>query len=175
MKKIIILFLAVSLLIMTFAAAGCASESESTENESTSSNMAPDFTLNSLSGESITLSDYFGSPIMLLFWTTWCGPCRAEMPLIQEIYEDGEWADKGLALLAVNGGESAAKVEQYVNELGLTFTILLDGSNEVFGSYGIRAIPTTVFIDKNGIIKTMKIGAFTSKQQIEDGLQQIIE
>ena len=101
------------------------------------------------------------------------------MPLIQEIYEDKEWSDKGLVILAINiidelRGESPSRAKEFMESYGFSFPVLLDANQDVALKYNIRAIPTTFFIDKDGIIQDIKIGAFSSKTEIEKRLVKII-
>lgn len=88
--------------------------------------LAPDFKFTDAEGKSVSLSDLRGKSIMLNFWATWCGPCKIEMPLIQELAHDKEKADKGLVLLTVNGGESAETVRGFMKKYGFSFPVLLD-------------------------------------------------
>jgi len=134
--------------------------------------LAPDFQLSSLDGQSISLSDFRGKPVLLNFWASWCGPCRLEMPFIQQIYE--EWSDKGLVVLTVNLQEDPGRVKEFVESFGLSFPVLLATNQEVPLAYNIRGIPATFFIDKNGIIQDIKIGAFSSGAEIERRLGKII-
>jgi len=136
--------------------------------------VAPDFTLTNLDGESVSLRDYRGNPVLLNFWATWCGPCRFEMPFIQEVYEDPDWQATGLVILAVNIGESRAEAEGFMKNNGLTFPVLLDSSSSVGRTYNIRSIPTTLFIDKDGIIQHIDIGAFPSSRGIEERLTELV-
>ena len=94
------------------------------------------------------------------------------MPFIQEVYK--EWSDKGLVLLAINVGESSSKVEEFMQNHNLSFTVLLDTKQNVARRYNITGIPTTFFIDKDGIIQEKVIGAFRNKTQIENRLSKII-
>ncbi len=135
-------------------------------------NQAPDFQLQDLDGNTVSLSELRGSPVMLNFWASWCGPCRAEMPYIQQIYD--EWQDQGLVVLTINLRESQATVRQFMEDLGLTFPALLDTNNAVTDLYNVTAIPTTFFIDGDGVIQAMKVGSFPSKEAIEVYLSQII-
>ena len=135
-------------------------------------NLAPDFELQSLDGQSVSLSDLQGKPVLLNFWATWCRPCVSEMPYLQEIHD--EWAGKGLALLAVNIGDSSTKVKEFMQNHNLSLPVLLDTDQDVALEYNIRAIPTTFLIDKDGIIQEMKVGAFSSKAEIEETLSKII-
>ena len=136
-------------------------------------NLAPDFQLQSLDGQTISLGDLRGKPVLINFWATWCPPCRSEMPYIQEIYE--EWTDKGLLVLAINIGESASTVEDFMQSNSLSFTVLLDTKQDIAQRYNITGIPTTFFIDKDGIIQDKVIGAFQNKTQIENKLSRIIQ
>ena len=135
-------------------------------------NLAPDFQLQNLYGQSVSLSDQRGLPVLINFWATWCSPCRSEMPYIQGIYE--EWSDKGLVVLAINIGESSSTVEEFRQSYNLSFTVLLDTRQDVAQRYNITGIPTTFFIDKDGIIQDRVIGAFRNKVQIENRLNKII-
>jgi len=122
---------------------------------------APDFTLYDLNAEAHTLSDYKGKVVFLNFWATWCGPCKMEMPHIQELYENyGENLGEDLVILTVanprteespyNQDVTVPEVAQFVEQGGYTFPVLLDTTGEVFGTYGIQAFPTTFMIDREG-------------------------
>ena len=136
---------------------------------------APDFELMNLEGQTVSLRDYRGSPVMLNFWASWCGPCRYEMPFFQELFEDMKWREAGLVILAVNIGESASMAGEFMEENGFTFPVLLDKTTEVAFRYNTRGIPTTFFIDESGIIQYIDIGAFRSKADIEQRLNVLIE
>ncbi len=134
--------------------------------------LAPDFQLENLEGQPISLSDLRGKPVLLNFWATWCPPCRAEMPYLQQLYE--EWSDKGLEVLAIDIGESPSKVKEFLQSQGLSLPVLLDAKENVAREYNITGIPTTFFIDKDGTIQVKIIGAFPSKEAIENQLGSII-
>ena len=133
---------------------------------------APDFTLKGLDGQEVSLSDFRGKPVLLNFWATWCGPCRLEMPFLQEIYE--KWNGKGLVLLAVNLQEDQGTVEDFIDGAGYTFPVLLAPGNQVPLSYNIRGIPATFFIDADGVIRDIKVGAFFGMGEIESKLAKIM-
>ncbi len=135
-------------------------------------NLAPSFQLNNLDGKSVSLSDLRGKPILLNFWATWCPPCRLEMPYLQQIYDS--WSAKGLVLLEIDIGESSAIIEKFLADNNLSLPVLLDIDKKVALTYGIAAIPTTFFIDKNGVIQEKVIGAFPSQAAIEQSLSKII-
>ncbi len=136
---------------------------------------APDFTLINLDGEPVSLTDYRGTPVMLNFWASWCGPCRSEMPYFQEVFEDMEWKVVGLEILAVNIGELPATAEGFMVTNGFTFPVLLDMTGEVADMYNVGKIPTTFFIDERGIIISSDVGSFTSKAHLEQRLYELIE
>lgn len=132
----------------------------------------PDFKLSTLDGRTVSLRDFRGSPVMLNFWASWCPPCRYEMPFFQQIWE--EWHGKGLVILAMNIGETAATAQKFMDDSGFTFPVLLDSDQDVALNYNIRSIPTTFFLDEAGVIRDMKIGAFINKSSVESKLSRII-
>ncbi|MYL48594.1 redoxin domain-containing protein [Halobacillus litoralis] len=118
---------------------------------------APDFSLETLSGETVKLSDYRGKKIFLNYWATWCPPCRDEMPEMQDFHE--KYGDE-VVILAVNGTGTEKKKEnitQFVKDGGYTFPILLDTELEINQTYQILSIPTTYFIGTDGIIQEPRI------------------
>lgn len=119
---------------------------------------APDFTLTDSAGKAFKLSELRGKPVVLNFWATWCPPCRAEMPELQSASERlaGE-----VAIVGVNQGESAEQVLTFAQQLGLTFPMPLDGKMEVSREYLARSLPTTYFIDREGVIRHMQVGPLT--------------
>lgn len=133
--------------------------------------LAPDFQLLTLDQEPVSLGDLRGNPVVLNFWASWCPPCVSEMPFLQEIHE--EYSEEGLMLLAINVRESQSKVEEFVQSKNLSFPVLLDTEGEVSQQYSIRYLPTTFFIDGDGIIQEKKIGPFISKAEIERELGKI--
>lgn len=135
-------------------------------------NQAIDFQLRSLNGTTVRLSELRGKPVLLNFWATWCGPCRSEMPYLQQINDT--WTAKGLVMLEVDIGENSAIVQNFMTSLNLTLPVLLDSAQTVAGDYSVAAIPTTYFIDKNGIIRGKNVGAFPNKATIESELSKII-
>lgn len=135
----------------------------------TAGSPAPDFELKNLSGNTIHLSDLRGRPVIINFWATWCVPCRQEMPLIESKYE--KYA-KEFEVLAVNFNEPEADVQAYVNDLGLTFNVLLDPGGNIQKLYRIRGYPTTYIIDADGNIRAEHIGAL-SESQLDSYLKMI--
>ena len=173
MPKAIMSIILASGLVSGLVMAGCSMGFTATQGPRPG-NPAPDFQLLDLEGQNVSLSNLRGKPVLINFWASWCPPCRAEMPFIQQIFEDEEWSDKGLVILAINIGESPDTVKRFMASYGLSFPALLDTSQDVALKYSVSAIPTTLLIDKDGIIKTIKVGAFSSKADIEKSLSKII-
>jgi len=167
--KVMLVITLVSVLTPGLVMAGC---SPSSAQGVEVGNLAPDFQLQNLDGQTVSLGNLQGKPVLINFWATWCPSCVSEMPYIQEIYE--EWSDKGLVVLAINIGESSSKVEEFMQSHNLSFTVLLDTKQNVAQKYNFQYIPTTFFIDKDGIIQEKVIGPFQNKTQIENRLSKIM-
>lgn len=133
--------------------------------------LAPDFTLTTLDGSRVRLSDLRGKPVLVNFWASWCGPCRAEMPHIQAAFE--AHADDGLIVLGVDQLESPPPVATFAKDFGLTFAIPLDEDGKVSATYQARALPTSFFVDRDGVIRDTFIGPMTSGL-IESKLETIL-
>ena len=109
---------------------------------------APEFSLQTLDGRTVKLSDYQGQVVLLNTWATWCPPCRAEMPDLEAYYREHQ-AD-GFVVLAVNSQESADTVSAFLEDHDFTYPVLLDSDGVVMERYGIRGLPTSFFIDRDG-------------------------
>lgn len=127
---------------------------------------APNFTLKVLdSEETISLSAFAGQPVLINFWASWCLPCRTEMPGLQQAYDANK--ANGLVLLGINltSLDTVTAARAFVKELKLTFPILLDEKGEVSdGPYTVLGLPTSVFIDRAGVVRRIQIGAMTGSQ-----------
>lgn len=130
---------------------------------------APDFVLETLAGGQVRLSDLRGQPVLINFWATWCGPCVLEMPLIEKFSRQ---YPEEFKVLAVNAGEGRAAIQPFVDELGLTFDILLDPENRLQSLYRLRGYPTSFIVDADGVIRVHQIGPF-SEAQLEEYLHQV--
>lgn len=117
---------------------------------------APDFTLATPAGETVTLSQFRGRPVVLNFWATWCPPCRNEMPALQSVWE--QYRDQGLVVLGVNLDESAATIQAFTARVGVDFPTVIDRDLRVTERYQIIPLPTTFFIDADGVIRDRKEG-----------------
>lgn len=122
-------------------------------------NNAPDFTLNGLTGAALSLSDYRGQVVLVNFWATWCPPCRAEMPDMQQVYMERK--DRGFTIVAVNIQEAREPISNFVGKYSLAFPIALDTAGTVSQLYGIYGLPTSYFVDRSGRIAEVHVGPLT--------------
>lgn len=118
---------------------------------------APDFSLQTLDGETLKLSDMKGTAVVLNFWASWCGPCKDEMPALQSVAR--KYENQGVKVLAVNQQESPEVARQYLRENNLDFLVLLDSRGRLSETYRVRGIPATFFIDKNGVLQYLSAGS----------------
>lgn len=124
-----------------------------------------DFTLRDLAGGQVSLSDYEGQIIYLNFWATWCKWCKKEMPDMESIHR--VYKDRGVAVLAVSVGEELGKVDEFIEEHGYSFKVLLDPDKTVSQAYRVRPIPVSLFLDRNGEIAYRKLGYMNDEQMRE--------
>ena len=134
----------------------CALASLSLASSDLAGQPAPDFVLKSASGENLRLSEYRGDVVMINFWATWCGPCRQEMPLLDELYS--RYQRVGFNLLGVNIDADSARAMEMIDELGVTFPVLFDSRKEVSKLYDVEAMPVTVLVDREGRIRHVHHG-----------------
>jgi len=136
---------------------------------------APDFSLPDAQGEIVRLYSLRGQPVVINLWASWCTPCRAEMPAIQKVFEQYEQA--GLVVLGVNATnqDNYQNANNFANEMGLTFPILFDNDGVVSRQYVLSALPTTFFVDGNGIIQDVVVGGPMSEALLRIRIEQLIE
>ena len=166
-KKLIRITLIIVVLALAGVALSCSSSLLSQE--------APDFTLPTMTGANITLSELEGTPVVLNFWATWCGPCRAELPYFEAVAQESEGEIK---VIAINVGESASTVQTFFGDYEPTMIVALDENREVFVNYCQEDnprgyIPITFFVDSEGIIQYIKIGAFQSETELWEALDSV--
>lgn len=136
-------------------------------------NIAPSFTLKDLAGNEVSLEDFRGKKVLLNFWASWCPPCRAEMPDMESYYQKHH--RDGYVVLAVNmttteknPGDGAA----YIKSHQFTFPVLIDEKGTVRSLYNVISLPTSYFIDSNGIIRDKVSGPMTA-ERIEKGMEKL--
>jgi peroxiredoxin len=132
---------------------------------------APDFSLKTLEGEAVSLADFKGKPVLINFWATWCGPCRVEMPELQQAAVDNA---EGLVVIGINNTSTDTRqlVDDFVQELGLTFPIVLDEDGQVAETYRVLGLPTTIFVDRNGVVNEIFTGPI-NKAYIESKIPEL--
>lgn len=169
-RRTVILSVLAGLLLtsMAVATAGCLSSGDSSTDATVSKTLAPDFAGTTLEGAEVSLNDYAGQPLVLVFMASWCGPCREEAPEIEQFYQENK--DRA-ALLAMDVSDSEEDIRAFMTENGLTFPMMLDGDSAA-GDYRVNALPTTVVINPEGYIIKRIIGGTTAAElsTIVDGI-----
>lgn len=161
-KKIIAAFVLIALFTVAIVQAMGNNEEKNEVVETGNSGIgvgvkAPEFDLKMLDGKNVKLSELKGKKVILNFWATWCPPCKEEMPEMQKYHEEQH---KDVVILAVNI-DPQLDVQGFVDDMGITFPIPLDKEDKVNSAYQVISIPTTYFIDTEGIIREKHIGAVT--------------
>ena len=139
----------IALVLSVFAASSLASSGMEGQQ-------APDFALKSSTGENLRLSEYRGDVVMINSWATWCGPCRQEMPLLDELYS--RYQRVGFNLLGVNIDDDSNRAMNMIEELGVNFPVLFDARKEVSKLYEVEAMPVTVIVDREGTVRFVHHG-----------------
>ncbi len=132
-----------------------------------------DFQLKTLDGGMVKISDLRGSPVLINFWATWCGPCKEEMPLIVEQYDANK--GRGLRVLAIDSVafDDLGAIHTYVDKYKMTFDVLLDEDDKVSSDWAIMGLPSSVFVRPDGTIAKVHVGQMTA-DQLKDYLQVIM-
>ena len=132
---------------------------------------APDFSLTTLDGKTISLSDLRGRDVVINYWVTWCIPCKEELPVLDKLGQ--EYGPQGVTLISIDGiqQDTIGDVQSIVSKLGLTHPILLDEGTSFSKAYWVKFMPTSIFIDKQGVIRFIQLGSTTEENfraKIED-------
>jgi len=164
MKKSIVF--AASILIVMGLTRSAADDGTSLKVAPKVGALAPPFELETPSGEKASLESFRGRPLILNFWATWCPPCRAEMPDLQAFYERNQ--GRGVVVIGIDQGEDAKAVNEFLSEFEprITYPILLDKDGEVSRKYRLFGLPSSFFIDSDGIIRALWPG-FMNAEVIE--------
>jgi peroxiredoxin len=133
---------------------------------------APDFKLQDVDGEPVSLAQFKGKPVLINFWATWCAPCREEMPAMQELYD--QYRDRGLVILALDMEEDSRQVRRWIDQGGYTFTFLLDSEGEQVKRYNVTAAPTSYFIGPDGVVRDLKLGAL-SRAEMQAKVEKLVD
>ncbi len=134
---------------------------------------APDFTLKSLGGENLKLSELRGEVVMVNFWASWCGPCRQEMPLLDQLYK--RYQPMGFTILGVNVEENAGAAKKVLQEQPVSFPILFDPSNQVSELYQVSAMPSTFLVDRDGKLRFLHKGYLPGyEEQYQQQIKELI-
>jgi len=163
----LLIILAITGLLLALAFAGLLFTQKKAKNEfspkssAEAKEPAPNFTLKTVDGRDFHLSDYKGKPILINFFASWCLPCREEMPVLEKIVH--EYGPKGVVFLGIAVDDTEAKIKDFITRYGVTFPVGLDKTATIQKSFGIYGIPTTYFINKQGIINYSHSGSVTEE------------
>jgi peroxiredoxin len=135
---------------------------------------APDFTLETTTGEMLTMSDLRGNVVLVNFWASWCPPCRAEMPAMETAFN--KYKDRGFMILAVNSTiqDQKSSAIEFAEEYGLTFPVLFDYDGSATDIYRIDALPTSFFIDRDGIIQDIVVGGPMPEALLSERIEKLL-
>lgn len=147
--------------------------SEETDSGENAAETAPDFTMTNASGEEVKLSDFFGKPVVLNFWASWCGPCKSEMPHFEDAYQKyGEDINFVIVNLTDGARETVENASDFIEEQGYTFPLYFDTNTEGAMTYGTYSIPVTYFIGADGVPVAQANGALDAAT-LQKGLDMI--
>lgn len=150
-------------------------ESSSAESETVELSEAPDFTVQTLDGSNVLLSDFRGKPVIVNFWASWCPPCKSEMPDFEEMYKVyGEEVQFMMVNLTDGSQETLSSASTYIKEQGYTFPVYYDTKLDAAGKYQVYSVPATYFIDRNGSAVARASGAIDA-ETLEYGISLIME
>ena len=153
LKRVVLDFCKISLVLSLLLASSA----------SQAATPAPEFTLKSMSGENIKLGEQVGNVVMINFWASWCGPCRQEMPLLNDLHN--KYERLGFTVLGVNVEENSSQAVDFISDTPVDFPILFDSANEVSKAYQVIAMPTTVLVDRDGNVRYIHKGYKTGDEQ----------
>ena len=161
-------------LLVLLAGAGCAPfDMLVSHPDEMLGQAAPELTLSSLGGASVSLNDFSGQVVLVNIWASWCGPCRIELPHIQDLHR--RYGGDGLVVLAINAGESEERIGSFLSQEGLTLPVLLDPESRSLRAFSSSGIPTVVLIDGEGIVRHVQVGYGPgSDQELERKVQALL-
>ncbi len=121
-----------------------------------STQLAQDFTLPTRGGKQVSLAQLRGQVVMINFWASWCGPCRKEMPLLEQMHQ--KYNRLGFTLVGVNVDENSADAEKFLSKVPVSFPVALGGQSDVQKKYGVQAMPSSFFVDRKGTVRYVHPG-----------------
>jgi peroxiredoxin len=134
---------------------------------------APDFAAQDLSQQTVTLASFRGQKVVVLdFWATWCGPCRMAMPGLQTLQD--EFKGRGVEFLSINQGESPEQAGDFMSKKGYGFHVLLDPDSSIGAQYGVQGIPTLMAVDKQGVVRWIRVGYLPSDADLKRMLEKLV-
>jgi thiol-disulfide isomerase/thioredoxin len=152
----------VVLVLSAAAVVACAAPEPAALQGVNECNRARGFTLATLDGSRVSLSDHRGDVVVVNFWATWCPPCRAEIPDLEAAYQAHR--DKGFAVLGVNVEESRQEIRVFMASLDMSYPVLLDEEGRVLQMYRALGLPMSVIVDRDGVIQVRHVGYMTAAQ-----------
>lgn len=159
------------LLILAVMVVACAGSGSSVSEGIDEGKRARDFTLKMLHGDEVSLADYAGQVVLVNFWATWCPPCAAEIPDLEAVYRARK--DEGFVILGVNVQDHPKIVEPFVADLGMTYPVLLDETDQVSKEYRAQSLPMSILVDRDGVIQVRHVG-YLSGEQLERYLAEML-
>jgi cytochrome c biogenesis protein CcmG/thiol:disulfide interchange protein DsbE len=163
----------VALLVLPKLNAGASSESSLPSAVPVQVNFAsPDLSMTDLQGKPVSLADYRGQVILINNWATWCPPCKAEMPTLKEYYEAHQ--NKNFTIIAIEAGEPAAEVTNFVNQYGLPFPVWPDPANKSLDAFRNQNLPNSYVVDRGGTVRLAWTGAI-SREMLEKYVTPLLE
>ncbi len=174
-KLIISIIIAVVLFVGTIVLYNVLSNDYKADNMSGSNGSgvtAPDFIAEDANESDVAFSSYFGKPIVLNLWASWCSPCKEEMPYFEQAYKDN--SDIKFLMVNMTTGDTKSEAKAFIKDSGYTFPVLYDVYGEAAVAYEAQSLPMTFFIDKNGELVTYAVGAL-NQEQLQEGIDLIKE
>jgi cytochrome c biogenesis protein CcmG/thiol:disulfide interchange protein DsbE len=159
------------ILVLATALAACTGPGQAVPRGITEGSRARDFTLESLHGGRVSLSDHEGSVVLINLWATWCPPCRAEIPAFEAAYR--AYKDEGFVVLGINVQESADTVAAFVAEMDVTYPVLLDEGGKLMNDYRGLGLPMSLLVDREGVLALRHMG-FLSDDILEENLARLL-
>ena len=150
------------LLLLAVLLGGCGGGASAETTGVNQGNLAADFTLETVDGTEVSLSDYRGDVVLVNFWATWCPPCRAEIPDFEAAYRERQ--GDGFVVLGINVEESREAVAPFAQAMGMSYPVLLDRGGQVMKMYRAPGLPISLFIDRDGVIRVRHVGFLTGEQ-----------